>query len=436
MIRSCRKKVVSALCALALAAGTAVTVSPGANATPIYPSKVKDPYFQVPKSKYQNLTHGKLIKSRSMKLPQFPRTMAEQMVFASTNSHGEKIFSTALLLRQAHSYALPNVPTLVYNHFINSLGTECQPTFSLTTPINQFNNVESLTTAAEITAGLNAALTMGWNILLPDFEGLQGAYGATILAGHLILDAVTALVTTPKFNSRHSKVILGGYSGGAMTTVIAAAMAPKYAPIPHFVGAAAGGTPADMEWMGKALGNRPNPGFGILAGTMIGLEREYPDRMNIYDRMRPEWKKRMRNGLKDSCVSTMVASFSGQSMRTVFNNVDVYKQHREFKVVRENSPLYYPLNPKMPLYFYHGNQDIAVPVAKLKQLAHRYCKAGTHVTLATMDLSEHLLVGFVGLPGALAWAQSRFAGLPAPNDFCEGREYNILPLGQLKPSTK
>ena len=210
------------------------------------------------------------------------------------------------------------------------------------------------------------------------------------------------------------------------STVIAAAMAPKYAPIPHFVGAAAGGTPADMEWMGKALGNRPNPGFGILAGTMIGLEREYPDRMNIYDRMRPEWKKRMRNGLKDSCVSTMVASFSGQSMRTVFNNVDVYKQHREFKVVRENSPLYYPLNPKMPLYFYHGNQDIAVPVAKLKQLAHRYCKAGTHVTLATMDLSEHLLVGFVGLPGALAWAQSRFAGLPAPNDFCEGREQAMV----------
>ena len=44
MIRSCRKKVVSALCALALAAGTAVTVSPGANAAPMIPVKVKSPY--------------------------------------------------------------------------------------------------------------------------------------------------------------------------------------------------------------------------------------------------------------------------------------------------------------------------------------------------------------------------------------------------------
>ncbi len=423
----------SALCAVALAAGTAVAVSPDASAAPIYPSKVKDPWFRVPASKYKNLPHGRLIKSRSMKLLQFPSAVAEQLVFVSTNSHGEKIFATALLLRQPQSFAIPNVPLMVYNHFINSLGTECQPTFSLTTPINQFNNPESLTVAGEISLGLNAALSQGWNILLPDFEGMQGAYGANILAGHIILDATTALVTSRKFNSRHSKVILGGYSGGAMSTLIAASMAPKYAPAPRFVGAIAGGTPADMAWMGLALGNNTNPGFGIVAGTMLGLEREYPNRMNVFARMKPEWQDRLRKGLKDSCVSTMIGAFAGQSMRSVFNDVDIRKQKRELEVVRENSPLYYPLSPKMPLYLYHGNQDIAVPVAKVKKLARRYCSTGTKVTLATMDLSEHLLVGFMGLPSAAAWAQARFAGTPAPNEFCEGREYNILPLGQLQP---
>lgn len=185
--------------------------------------------------------------------------------------------------------------------------------------------------------------------------------------------------------------------------------------------------------MGLALGNNPNPGFGIVAGSMLGLEREYPDRMNVFARMKPEWQNRLRKGLKDSCVSTMIAAFAGQSMRSVFNNVDIRKQKRELEVVRKNSPLYYPLSPKMPLYLYHGNQDIAVPVAKIRKLARRYCSTGTKVTLATMDLSEHLLVGFVGLPSAAAWAQARFAGTPAPNEFCEGREYNILPLGQLQP---
>lgn len=424
MFRSRLRKAVAGLCAAATALGLLIATPGAAQAAPIYPSKVHDKWFYVEKSKYQHLPHGHLLKTRSVVLPTFPGAVIEQMVFVSTNSHGKKITATASLLRQVHSFAVPNVPTLVYNHFINSLGVDCQPTYALSTPIDKIRNPEAMQTIAEITLGLNVALKKGWNILLPDFEGMQAAYGANILAGHISLDAVNALTSTKKFNSQRSPIMLAGYSGGAMATLFAAVQQPKYSPRPRYVGAVAGGSPVDMEWMGVALGDNPNPGFGIVVGSMIGLEREYPNQMNIFGRMKPKWKNLMRGAGKDACVASLLSYYAGQSFPSVFNNVNIKTAYAERKVARANSIINDKRAPRMPIFFYHGNQDIAVPVSKVKQLARRYCKAGTKVSMTTMDLSEHLLIGFVGLPWAAAYADGRFAGLPAPNDFCEGRSIN------------
>lgn len=424
MIRSRLRKAIAGVCAAATALGLLVATPGAVQAAPIYPSKSHDKWYYVKPSVYKNKPHGTLLKHRTLILPQFPGAAMEQMVFVSTNSHGKKISATASLLRQVHSYAIPNTPVLVYNHFINSLGVDCQPSYALTTPIDKFKNIEGLQTVAEITLGLNLALKKGWNILLPDFEGMNSSYGANILAGHISLDAVNALTSTRKFNLQRAPIVLAGYSGGAMATLFAAVQQPKYSPRPKYVGAIAGGSPVDMEWMGVTLGNRPNPGFGIVVGSLIGLEREYPNRMNIFGRMKPKYKNLMRGPGKDACVATLLSYYAGQSFPSVFNGVDINKAWPERKVARENSIINDMRAPKMPIFFYHGNQDIAVPVSKVKQLAKRYCKAGTKVSMTTMDLSEHLLVGFLGLPWAAAYADGRFANLPAPNDFCEGKSIN------------
>ena len=70
----------------------------------------------------------------------------------------------------------------------------------------------------------------GYAFLIPDHEGMKAAYTANIHSGHVILDAVRAMKTTPALGMQHSWTGMLGYSGGGMASLWALNLRQQYAP--------------------------------------------------------------------------------------------------------------------------------------------------------------------------------------------------------------
>lgn len=135
-------------------------------------------------------------------------------------------------------------------------------------------------------------LDRGWFINIPDFEGPQAAFSATVLAGHATLDAIRAvlsLIRTPGIllpNSANKfKYAMWGYSGGSLASEKAAELQVQYAPelSAGFVGAALGGLVSNL---GAVFGVTNKTAYtGNLVLILLGIMNEYPE-VDAYIRSR------------------------------------------------------------------------------------------------------------------------------------------------------
>ena len=421
-----RLKVMTVIAAtIAMLLGS-VTASP-TNAAPLYDNTQLGSFFKVSQSRLNSLPNGTLIRARAVSNIVAPGSQVFQYVFKTTNSHGKAVLASAAVIRPL--LARPNANVLVYNDFINSLGVKCQPSFSFDasadwittggkTPHADTKHEYMSRNAIIYQVGALAA-AYGIVTIFPDFLGLQSAYGANIQGGHITLDATKAALQMKNLNISKSKIVVSGYSGGAMVAGYAASMAPAYAPKLNIVGLAIGGVPVDMVWMIKALGNDPNPGFGIVMAGMIGMEREYPARMNVYSRLSPAGKK-LVDANRNACTPRLLNAMANQSGDTMFTNVKLRKQHRELQVSAENSLINYRATPRVPIFIWSSSLDILVPLNLIKKLTTRWCATNRNLKIQLLDthVSDHVTNAAVGSWFAFPWVLSRFAGLPPQNTEC------------------
>ena len=420
------KSITAATVTAAVVAGSVVAATP-ADATPLYDNTPLGFFFKVSQAKLNSVPNGTLIRVRPVSNFVVQGTQVLQYVFKTTNSHGKAVLASSAVMRPI--IARPNANVLVYNDFINSLGVQCQPSFSFNatadwittggrTP-NANRKAEIMTRNASL-YGIGAlAAIWGITTIFPDFLGLQSAYGANLLGGHIMLDATKAARQIKALNIPNPQIILSGYSGGAMVAGYAASMAPTYAPNLNIVGLAAGGMPVDMVWMGKALGNNRNAGFGIAMGSMIGMEREYPDRMNVYDRLSKHGKQ-IVDANRDACTPRMLDAMANESATTMFNNVKLREQHSEFSVFAENSLINYKPVPRVPVFIWSSSRDDLVPLPLIKKVTKRWCRTNHNLKIQIIDtfVSNHVTNAAVGSWFAFPWVLSRFAGLPPQNTEC------------------
>lgn len=402
---------------------TGVTAPPAA-AAPTYDRTPLGKFFQVSQQRIAKAPNGRLMGVRFVPSP-IPGTQALQYTFRSTNSHGKPILASAALVRPMS--ALPNGNVLVYNDFINSLGIKCQPSFAFDSIHRAFQSRgkgspydNEIAARSSIMMAVATVMSMrGVTTILPDFLGLKSSYTANILGGHITLDAARAARQIKQANIRHSKMILSGYSGGAMVAGFASIMAPKYAPDLNLVGAVIGGPPVDMEFMARTIGNKRHPGFGLAMASMLGLEREYPKRMNITPRLSKKGRQ-LANRNRNACVQRVLDQWNNQSASTTMVNVEVRKQYRELKVIRDNSLINFRGAPRIPMYVWVTSNDPFVPHRQVHRTVRQWCKANPRLRAQYVDTHgpEHVSNFSVGMPFALAWISARFAGLPAPNNTC------------------
>ncbi|MEV6324979.1 lipase family protein [Nocardia sp. NPDC051787] len=383
-----------------MAVGLLLAVS--ATAEPLYPRPHPDPFFAPPADLAAHRP-GDVLDVRALPpLPLFPGASVTLVEFRSTDSHGGPIAATTTILTPANHP--PNGPLLSYQHFINALGTDCAVSHLLYAGDTNLNTTTPL---------LNVLLQQGWSIALPDHLGPNFAFGAARLGGQITLDGIRAAQQLPPLGLQHSPVVMTGYSGGGMATAWAAALQPSYAPDLRIAGAAIGGAPMNLLTMAEALGLEPHPAFGLAMAAAIGLEREYPDRVQTSAHLNARGLE-IRDAMANSCTNDILAVGAGGSAREFVTTTSIFERSEARAVVEENSVELYAGAPEMPIFEWHSPDDPLIPVAAIDNTNGRWCAAGVRLQTLRVPGVEHLSAALLGAPTVLPWLQARVRGEPAP----------------------
>ncbi|MFH5209043.1 lipase family protein [Antrihabitans spumae] len=370
-------------------------------AAPLMPTPDPDPFYAAPPDLAEH-ANGDVLKMRERPWHvYFPTSRIFEVLYRSTDSEDKPIAAnTTYILPSNHA---PDAPLLSYQHIINALGTKCKVASKLYTsdPMNLILEMP----------GLNLALARGWAVVLPDHLGPRMSYGAAKLGGQLTLDAIRAVKNVPEFMVTNSKVGLGGYSGGGMATAWAAALASTYAPELPIIGSAYGGVPMNLTEMARALGSQPHIAFGLAAIALLGLEREYPDRIDVASQLNG-YGRWLADFVINGCTNEAMFVGFYKSAGQLTDNPNYMDTPAVWQLLDENSLEFYPGIPNAPVFEWHSPIDGLIPVPAIDNTLGRYCAAGVDLFTMLTPTPDHLSAAPLGMFQALDWLDKKFQNQP------------------------
>jgi hypothetical protein len=263
-----------------------------------------------------------------------------------------------------------------------------------------------------LVGGLSAPATFlqrGYAVATTDYEGLGTpglhTYVVGRSEGHAVLDVARAAQRLGAGLSAGAPVGLWGYSQGGGGAAWAGQLAASYAPELQVKGTAAGGVPADMIAVGKALDG--GLGFGFLAAAAAGFDAAYPE-LDLDGYLNANGRKAFAENA-DRCVAEVIAAFAFHriSQYTTSNPMDRPDWQAR---LTENS--LGATAPAAPIYLYHGVFDEILPYAQGAALWKTYCRKGGKVTFQ-MLLDDHVTGLLGGQAAAAQFLADRLSGRPA-----------------------
>ena len=370
-----------------------------------------DPFY-APPTQTPAGPHGVLLRWRRVPMQDplgSPATTQEllawQIIYRSQDSRGNADWVSGLVLRRP---GLPQgwarAPVLIYAPATHGLSPACAPSRNL--PLGKDYEL----------ANVLAAVAAGMTVLVPDYQGYLQGQVPTYLAGkdqgHAVLDAFAAAQQLPDAQvSADAPVAIWGYSQGGQSAAWAAEDQPAYAPHMRLKGVAAGGIPAQMPDLIRALNGQV--GFGFLASGIVGWNAEYPGEMPLAE-FANERAKQDFVRLTHECVFEALLSHQGLRLDDFMKRGSwqaLMALPRVHRLILEQALGHG--SPKSPMLIYHGRQDEFVPPSQSLHLRQSYCEHGISVRLA-MFPSEHIVTQFQAAQPVLRWLEQRL--LDAPED--------------------
>lgn len=376
------------------------------------PTPLADTFYDTPDD-LTGFENGEIIAARAMPAPpSLFDVQTYQLQFRSTDMYERPIAAVTTVLLPNNRR--PNGPLLSVQDIVNAMGLDCAPSQQLYASTTNVD-IRSGSLTASQRPMLNGLLQQGWVLAIPDHLGPRSSYGAATLGGRISLDGIKAVQNFPAAKVAKSKVGLIGYSGGGMATAWATALAPTYAPELSIAGSAYGGAPMNLIKMGEGLGiNSAHPAFGLAFAAAMGLSREYPAEIPMWDNLTPTGKS-LFTELQNACTNEILLAGLGHRADEMTPDVGIFDDPAARKVVRANSLEFYPGIPDTAIFEWHSPIDNLIPVDSIDITNRRYCDAGVELVSVPAFSPDHLSSAVVGLPGALAWMNDRFAGVPAPS---------------------
>ena len=353
-----------------------------------------DDFYEPPK-KYHGTRLGEILKVRQP--PASVRSylapvdaISWQLLIRSEDSFGNPNAISATILEPRDS---DSTRILAYQAFENSATGDCRPSYAILA-----GSFETFQIQAEL-AFVSMALSKGWFVLIPDYEGPHLSFPAAKISAFSVMNSMRAAKT---FINRDAHFAMLGYSGGAFASAWTAILQPQYAPELKIVGAAMGGTIANISAMVETVDGGPYA--GLVVNILNGLGNEYPRfKYAIH---------RYGLNLRNYCLVSAAIHYFGSKF-----NVDVYKNFLQNGIIKyyfgKNS-LLGKKAPKIPIFIFHSMLNEMSPISEVYKLVNQWCAQGVELQF-TEDLSyNHMVEAFTGIPAALTWLDDRFELKPMP----------------------
>lgn len=384
-----------------VAAGVVIALPAGAAPAPAAITEPADDPFYQPPAGFENTTPGTVLRSRKVTVTGLGIPIpvnSWQTLARSTDAKGNPVAVASTLMVPATPYLLGKRPLLSYQTAIDSLGDQCNPSFTLRTG-----------TEKELPL-LAMGLLNNWAVVVTDYQGPRNAYGAGPMEGHGTLDGIRAAQRLPGtgLSGVNTPVGLWGYSGGALATSSAAELLRSYAPELAVKGIASGGTPSDLQAAGRQIDG--GPFSGLFLGAAVGISREYPETRSILN----DAGRALVRQIGDMCVEQESATFPFRRFNEFTTVADPLSDPRVADTLRTIE--LGKVAPPAPVYLYHSVFDELIPFAGAQKLRDTWCQGGTKVTFYADPLSEHVVLAVSGAPAAVAFLAGRFNGAPAPSN--------------------
>jgi pimeloyl-ACP methyl ester carboxylesterase len=378
------------LVAALLAAALLISGAPVASAvTP----PASDPFY-VPPAGFEQTTPGTVLRQRSVTVTGLGIPIpvrSTQFLVRSADAHDRPVAVASTVMVPLTPYPGTR-PLLSYQQAIDSLGDQCNPSYTLRT-----GTMQEMALLAQ-------GLMRGWAVVTTDFQGPRNAYGAGRMAGHAVLDGIRAA----RSHLGNVPVGMWGYSGGGQATAWAAELAPTYAPELPIVGAAQGGVPADLT---KVIEKVDGTVFsGVVFAAVFATAREYPELNSLLN----DHGRATAERIADMCQAELAVTLAGRHLNEFTVSPNPLAEPVAQSVLADNA--LGTRAPTTPVFLFHAYFDQLIPVAVGRQLKADYCAGGTKVSYYEDYVTEHIGLDITAAPLAVSYLADRFAGRPAPSN--------------------
>ncbi|MFD7975591.1 lipase family protein [Streptomyces sp. NPDC059071] len=350
---------------------------------------------------------------------------AIQLLYRTTDAQGRPSANVTTVVR---SLVGDGSKAVSYQSFYDSLDPEDGPSRAIAGNVSLgglIPNAEALFIAP--------LLAKGYDVVIPDTEGQRADFAAGPEYGTNTLDSIRAATRSPHTGlGSGTRFGLMGYSGGAIATGWAAALAPRYAPDVNsrLVGFAEGGllvAPAhNLKYVDGSL-----TWSGVIPMAIIGVARSYEIDLKKY---MSSYGLEVYAKLEHASIADALGRYPGLTWKKMAkpeyadpNSVP------EFVAAVNKVNLGSAATPTVPGLIAQGNAGVlegtftsppgigtgdGVMVAgDVRALARQYCATGNSaISYDQYDLLSHFGAPVVWAPTALSWLDDRFAGRPAPSD--------------------
>ncbi|MBJ7332514.1 MAG: triacylglycerol lipase, partial [Solirubrobacteraceae bacterium] len=327
-----------------------------------------------------------------------------------------------------------------YQSAYDSLSPNDQPSHTIAGGPFTLNSAISTLESVAVPAFLLA----GYGVAIPDTEGQLAAFAAGPEYGYNTLDGLRAA-----FNAKYTrltdatKVVLFGYSGGAIGTEWAAELAPKYAPDVNkrLIGAAMGGVLVKPSTNLHYVNGSPLWG-GVMPMAIVGVARSFQLDLMPY---LSDYGKRVFADLQNEGIVSGLARYSGVTWAKltkpeyrVPESVPAYVNAANKVIMGSYGtptiPLFIGQGAKGELEGTKGNRpgigkgDGVMVAGDVRSLARKFCSQGVQVKYRQYGQGSHASSVATWGPQAIKWVQGRFVG-STPQVNCE----EIAPGNSLEP---
>ncbi|MFC1431518.1 lipase family protein [Streptacidiphilus sp. N1-3] len=423
---SLRHLSVAAFAALGLAAASLSAATTAGAATP---SAAADSFYSYTGSApLSSFAPGAVLRTRTVPyhIVGIPTPLtAIQILYRTTDAQGRPSANVTTVVR---SLTGDSGKAISYQSFYDSLNPQDGPSRAFA------GNVSLGGAIADVEAGaLTAILAQGYNLVVPDTEGQTADFAAGPEYGTDTLDSIRAATSLPATGMNGStRFGLMGYSGGAIATAWAAALAPGYAPEVNrnLVGFTEGGLLVDpahnLKYVNGAL-----VWSGVIPMALIGVARAYGVDLTQY---MSSYGKQLNGQLQSASIVDALGHYPGLTWQQIakpqYSDPD---SAPAFVSAVNRVNLGSAPTPTIPGYIAQGDGGVqegtfgnpagigtgdgVMVVGDVRALANQYCATGDHgISYNQYNLLSHTETAVLWAPAAMTWLNDRFAGKAAPSD--------------------